>query len=230
MWGRGRKFAGAERGEVLDLGERALLPGLINAHCHLDYTLLRGAIPPPAFVRRLDSSDQRAQRRRSTPADYVRSIEAGFAEAANFGTTTIANLEAFPELIGQVKDVPLRTWWFAEMIDVRAPVRRGGGLRGAGESGARLWAVSGLAPHAPFTASRNLYRGNGGAGRGNGTFPSRRISRNRRKRWRCSATGAGRSLSSCKRSGGRWTIAAGSRRSVSCCAKDCSTSAGWSRI
>lgn len=28
--------------EVVDLGERALLPGLINAHCHLDYTGLRG--------------------------------------------------------------------------------------------------------------------------------------------------------------------------------------------
>ena len=27
--------------EVIDLGEQALLPGLINAHCHLDYTCLR---------------------------------------------------------------------------------------------------------------------------------------------------------------------------------------------
>src|SRR5947209_7616246 len=31
-------------GEVVDLGEQALLPGLINAHCHLDYTCLRGRI------------------------------------------------------------------------------------------------------------------------------------------------------------------------------------------
>src|ERR1051325_2246504 len=31
--------------EVVDLGEQALLPGLINAHCHLDYTCLRGKIP-----------------------------------------------------------------------------------------------------------------------------------------------------------------------------------------
>src|SRR6266571_976086 len=29
-------------GNTVDLGEQVLLPGLINAHCHLDYTCLRG--------------------------------------------------------------------------------------------------------------------------------------------------------------------------------------------
>ncbi|HEY2341566.1 MAG TPA: hypothetical protein VGH90_00990, partial [Chthoniobacteraceae bacterium] len=33
-------------GEVYDLGEVALMPGLINAHCHLDYSMLRYAIAP----------------------------------------------------------------------------------------------------------------------------------------------------------------------------------------
>src|SRR5207253_1605589 len=32
--------------ELVDLGEQALLPGLINAHCHVDYTCLRGKISP----------------------------------------------------------------------------------------------------------------------------------------------------------------------------------------
>ena len=31
--------------DIVDLGEQAVLPGLINAHCHLDYTCLRGKIP-----------------------------------------------------------------------------------------------------------------------------------------------------------------------------------------
>ena len=34
-------------GNVLDLGEVILLPGLINAHCHLDYTDMAGTLPPP---------------------------------------------------------------------------------------------------------------------------------------------------------------------------------------
>src|SRR5438045_9564772 len=33
--------------EIIDLGEQALLPGLINAHCHLDYTCLTSTIPHP---------------------------------------------------------------------------------------------------------------------------------------------------------------------------------------
>ena len=32
---------------VMDLGEVILLPGLVNAHCHLDYTDMAGELPPP---------------------------------------------------------------------------------------------------------------------------------------------------------------------------------------
>ena len=142
-------------GAAVDLGERALLPGLINAHCHLDYTLLRGAIPPQtSFTSWIEAIN--ARKAALGPADYVRSIKAGFAEAAALGTTTIANLEAFPELVAQVGEAPVRTWWFAEMIDVRAPVAVAEVL-GKLEKTVRGPGGVGLAPHAPFTASRKLY-------------------------------------------------------------------------
>ena len=35
------------RGDAEDLGDVILMPGLINAHCHLDYTSLAGRIPAP---------------------------------------------------------------------------------------------------------------------------------------------------------------------------------------
>src|SRR5436189_1986791 len=85
-------------GQVVDLGEQALLPRLINAHCHLDYTCLRGKIPPPkSFTEWIRAIN--AEKANLSPEDYVRSIKEGFAEAKRFGTTTIANLTAFPELI-----------------------------------------------------------------------------------------------------------------------------------
>jgi cytosine/adenosine deaminase-related metal-dependent hydrolase len=162
-------------GEVVDLGEQAVLPGLINAHCHLDYTCLRGKISPQKsfadWIRAIN-----AEKAKLSPKDYIVSINDGFAEAKGFGTTTIANLTAFPKLIPQIS-APIRTWWFAELIDVRAPDRANEIVDDALEllrsslECADMSALSkrrhvaalqtqnwGLAPHALFTASKDLYR------------------------------------------------------------------------
>jgi len=142
-------------GEVIDLGEQALLPGLINAHCHLDYTCLRGKIPPPKsfadWIRAINT-----EKAKFSKQDYLVSINQGFAEAKKLGTTTIANLEAFPELVAKIRS-PIRTWWFAELLDVRSPERAKEVVDLAIQSlkQATNW---GLAPHALFTASENLYR------------------------------------------------------------------------
>src|SRR5260370_2388846 len=45
--GRRRDFSARAGAEVLDLGEVALLPGLVNAHCHLHYTTMAGQFSPP---------------------------------------------------------------------------------------------------------------------------------------------------------------------------------------
>jgi cytosine/adenosine deaminase-related metal-dependent hydrolase len=142
-------------GNTLDLGEQVLLPGLINAHCHLDYSCLRGKIAPQKsftdWIRAIN-----AEKSELSPKDYVASINDGFEEAKRFGTTAIANLTAFPELISQVQP-PIRTCWFAELIDIRAPERANELVDSAIESLAR-GAPWGLAPHALFTASSNLFR------------------------------------------------------------------------
>ena len=75
-------------GEVLDLGERILLPGLINAHRHLDYTGLGGRIPPQKsftdWIRAIN-----AERTKLSQQDYLDAMGAGFAEARRFGTTSM---------------------------------------------------------------------------------------------------------------------------------------------
>jgi cytosine/adenosine deaminase-related metal-dependent hydrolase len=141
---------------VVDLGEQALLPGLINAHCHLDYTCLRGKIPrQKSFTDWIRAINE--EKSKLSPDDYIASINEGFAEAKRFGTTTIANLTAFPELIRQIPNAALRTWWFAELIDVRSPDRANELVDSAVES-LKLAKKYGLAPHALFTASKNLYQ------------------------------------------------------------------------
>lgn len=141
-------------GEVIDLGEKILLPGLVNAHCHLDYTVLRGKIAGHEsfadWIRAIN-----AEKEKLVDQDYIDSIHSGFSEARQFGTTTIANLIAFPRLIPSIKE-PIRTRWFGELIDVRNPEKADQIVDDAVEQlkSAQLW---GLAPHAPFTASARLY-------------------------------------------------------------------------
>jgi cytosine/adenosine deaminase-related metal-dependent hydrolase len=178
-------------GEIADLGEQTLLPGLINAHCHLDYTCLRRKIPSPRPAPGADSCSHgpvgrpglreshasscepvatrsftdwiraiNAEKAKLSADDYVASINDGFAEARRFGTTTIANLTAFPELIPRIR-ASTRTPWFAEMIDIRAPERAKELVDRATECVVRArspGALWGLAPHALFTASNNVYR------------------------------------------------------------------------
>ena len=156
------RFADVQRdhsGEVVDLGEQMLLPGLINAHCHLDYTCLRGKID-----RRLSFADWivaiNTAKAALTADDYLASITAGLAEAQKFGTTSLLNLEAFPELLPRLARPPLRVWWCAEMIDVRKPVEPQNvfeALRDSFRSAHEWLGGVGLAPHAPYTASAQLY-------------------------------------------------------------------------
>src|SRR5580700_3638929 len=77
--GKPREVAAHCAGPVLDLGEQVLMPGLINAHCHLDYTMLRRAIQPPrgftAWVQRLN-----ALKRSLRNDDYMEAIRRGFVE------------------------------------------------------------------------------------------------------------------------------------------------------
>ena len=141
---------------VLDLGGQVLLPGLINAHCHLDYTSLRNAINPQrsftSWISRIN-----ALKRQMTDDDYLQSIADGFAELRAWGTTT----EAFPELLPKLPPPPIRTWWFLELIDIRSRLPSEALLEGAlsfFEQHEGWLGGFGLNPHAPYTASPELFR------------------------------------------------------------------------
>ena len=149
-------------GETEDLGERILLPGLVNAHCHLDYSSMRGALLQPrsftAWIRRLN-----ALKRELSDDEYLAAIAAGFAECAAYGTSTVLNIAALPELLPRLPPPPLRTWWFWELIDVRSPRVTDDLLAGVLAFFDGRWAQDewhggwGLSPHAPYTASPVLY-------------------------------------------------------------------------
>lgn len=145
-------------GEVIDLGEVVLLPGLINAHCHLDFTALRGTIAPQRsfadWILQINGL-----RRDLSDDDFLESIACGFVEARRWGTTTIANVESMPTLLARMSPPPLRTWWFAELIDVRPRLPTAEMVEDALACfrGKESWRGGfGLSPHAPYTVSPEL--------------------------------------------------------------------------
>jgi cytosine/adenosine deaminase-related metal-dependent hydrolase len=157
--GRFADIRAAHEGGVIDLGERVLLPGLVNAHCHLDYTMMRRSIQPQRtfteWIRRIN-----ALKRSLGPDDYRAAIDRGLAELRQWGTTTVANIESFPELLTDMPASPLRTIWFLEMIDVRHRLTTEEVVTGAltfFETQQARAGSFGLSPHAPYTASGPLY-------------------------------------------------------------------------
>ncbi|MFN3652089.1 MAG: amidohydrolase family protein [Armatimonadota bacterium] len=144
-----------------------ILPGWVNAHCHLNLTGALGLIPGTAdrfadWVRRV------IRFRESLPPALVRqSLVAGMDLLAHSGTTTVAHVDMLPELEPFLAH-PMRSIVFHEAIGFPA-ARAEGLLRQAGEwldqgeeaiRAAGTGRVTlGLAPHAPYTASAPLMQG-----------------------------------------------------------------------
>lgn len=146
-------------GEAVDLGEVILMPGLINSHCHLDYSSLRGAILYTGsfslWVRRLNEI-----KRSLDDDDYLEAIAEGFRELRRWGTTSVYNIESFPELMVRMPPPPLRTWWFYELLDIRSRIHTEEVVAGAlafFEERPKWLGGYGLSPHAPYTTSLSLY-------------------------------------------------------------------------
>jgi cytosine/adenosine deaminase-related metal-dependent hydrolase len=153
----------SEAGEpVLDLGEVILLPGLVNAHCHLDYTDMGGELPPPrTFTDWIPLIT--AAKTAWSYSNYAHSWLRGAHMLLRNGTTTVADIEAMPDLLPEVWDAtPLRVFSFLEMTGIRARREPKEILQEAVEkieslSHARCSAS--LSPHAPYSTLPELLRG-----------------------------------------------------------------------
>ncbi len=147
--------------KVLDLGEVILLPGLVNAHCHLDYTDMAGQLPPPKTFTDWISLITAAKTNWSY-SEYAHSWLHGAHMLLKTGTTTVADIEAMPELLPEVWDAtPLRVFSFLEMTGIRAKRDPKEILREAVEkidSLVHMRCSASLSPHAPYSTLPQLLR------------------------------------------------------------------------
>lgn len=160
--GRWRECAPAEQHEVRDLGEVALMPGLVNAHCHLDYTSMAGKIPAPRYFPDWVKTMLSFKAHWSC-SEFAESWLNGAKMLQSCGVTTVGDIESVPELLPQVwESTPLRVVSFLEMTGVKSQ-------RPAREIVEEALAVierlpkndrkqAGLSPHALYSTQPDLIR------------------------------------------------------------------------
>jgi aminodeoxyfutalosine deaminase len=144
-----------------DLGNTAILPGLVNAHTHLDLSTAR-TVPDEDFTAWLRAVV--THRRSQTPQQAQDAVMFGLSECLRFGTTLVGDISADGASWGQVAAAPLRAVVFRELIGLSAE-RTTEAL-----SAARAWLETtcaaptcrpGLSPHAPYSVCRGLFAGAG---------------------------------------------------------------------
>ncbi len=153
-----RDFPG-ERHE--DLGSAVLLPGLVNAHTHLELTGLRGRLPlGQPFTQWVTTL--LALRSGLNGAFYVASASEGAAMLLRSGVTCVADVTASGASLGPLKALGLRGIVFQEILGLdpdQAMERLAAAEQTlsslAAEASGSLLSV-GLSPHAPYSLSETL--------------------------------------------------------------------------
>lgn len=149
--------------EVRTFEGRALLPGLVNAHCHLELTGLEGKLKPgnafPDWVRELQGATSGFK-----PEDYRRAAEDGIRKLLEGGATTVVDVGNTGQAGAALAESPLRAFAQVEVLGLdpaQAEERfeRFRALAEARKSSERSGRFkSGLAPHAPYSNSPELMR------------------------------------------------------------------------
>jgi cytosine/adenosine deaminase-related metal-dependent hydrolase len=157
--GRWSDLAQTDRDKTIDLGDVIALPGLINAHCHLDYTDMAGEFPPPKifsdWLKLITTAKGHWNK-----SDYATSWLNGAQMLLRTGTTTVGDIEAVPDLLPEVWNLgSLRVVSFLEMIGItarRKPEDIVQEVLGKIESLKRERCYAGLSPHAPYSTLPEL--------------------------------------------------------------------------
>ena len=149
--------AGARTPDI-DFGNAAIIPGLVDAHTHLDLSGARGAIPPGRdFVGWLRQVI--AHRRGHPQSQTSRDIRAGLEESLRFGTTLVGDIASGGASWGALVDAPIWAICFRELLGLpgdRVMSAWAELVQWASDHPDTPTCRAGVSPHAPYSVHRAL--------------------------------------------------------------------------
>jgi cytosine/adenosine deaminase-related metal-dependent hydrolase len=163
----GRAHLSGAPDTVEDLGNCAILPGLVNAHTHLELSWMRGQVVPgdsmPAWAGALMSL------RRTVSHEPLQPIVDAIADARASGTCLVGDVTNTFATYEPLLDSDLSAALFRELLGFAA-TDPGALVDAATQEIAALtpvaWLRPSIVPHAPYSVSPDLLRAIAGSSRG----------------------------------------------------------------
>lgn len=159
--GRAADLPAANQARIVDLGAALLTPGLVNAHTHLDLTLLRGVLDGLPFFEWIRGVV--ACRELLSPDELLESARLGVLEGFSAGITTFADTAPGSASFDAMLELGARGIAYLETFGP-APAQVEASLADLATRIAALRARAtrrvalGVSPHAPYSVSDALYR------------------------------------------------------------------------
>ncbi len=140
----------------VELGQSLIIPGLVNAHTHLDLGALRGKLPPPAqFTDWLVSVI--GYRRKANVQEWTAAIDEGILESLRHGTTWLGDISFNGQSLDALSSSGLECLVFRELIGMsQERVELALTLADDWVNDDTDADCRGLSPHAPYTVSEPL--------------------------------------------------------------------------
>jgi len=149
----------AHSGEVRDFGEAVIIPGLVNAHTHLELSDLKGRIQRGEKFTHWLANLMRAKLL-WTPWKYNRSVRNGVRECLASGTTTVGDISNSRASFRVLKGGAIRSVVFYEVLGF-IPRDAARNIKRVSRRLKRIAPTElmglGIAPHAPYSVSEELY-------------------------------------------------------------------------
>ena len=148
--------------DAVDLGRVALLPGLVNAHTHLELSYLRGTIPRADRFTDWVRPVLQARRTLADPnaPEVIRAAATAIDEAKAYGTVAVGDVTSTLVTGPLLAEAEVRAVLFHELLgfDVADPEAVVARARDAIEAQPVLPGVRySQAPHAPYSVSPGLF-------------------------------------------------------------------------